>query len=61
MAMFISLVFLFVDIFFSFFTQPKSKWFSLQQFLFETDNSFHKLLPITFMYILLFLFQKHTI
>ena len=41
--------------------QSKSKWFSLQQFLFETDNSFHKLLPITFMYILLFLFQKHTI
>ena len=61
MVIFIYLVFLFVDIFFFFFRQSKSKWFSLQQFLFQTDNSFHKILPITFMYILLFLFQKHTI
>ena len=44
-----------------FFTQSKSKWFFVRQFLIQTDNSFHKTPPLSFMYMLLFIFQKHTI
>ena len=56
-----SLFYLFVDIWFLFFTQAKLKWFFLRLFLIQTDNWFHKIPRINFMYILLFLFQKHNL
>ena len=33
---------------------PAGRWFSLRQFLIQTDDSLHKILPISFMYILSF-------
>ena len=43
------------------FIRSKSKWFSLLQFLIQTDSWFHKIPPISFIYMLLFLFQKYPI
>ena len=60
----LNLAFLFcfvVDSLFLFFVQFKSKWFTLQQFLIQTDNSIHKIPLISFMYFLSFLFWTYTI
>lgn len=49
-------LFFIINILLLFFTQSKPKWFFLRPFLIQTDNSFHKILPLCFIYILLFLF-----
>ena len=50
--------FLFVDILFVFFTQSKSKRCSLRQLLIQTDNSFHEIPPISFIYMYYYLYFK---
>ena len=50
--------FLFVDILFVFFTQSKSKRCSLRQLLIQTDNSFHEIPPISFIYMCYYLYFK---
>ena len=50
--------FLFVDILFVLFTQSKSKRCSLRQLLIQTDNSFHEIPPISFIYMCYYLYFK---